>query len=88
MGYRSDVPFTEMPELLFEINEDGSKLFDQGEELPTESVSISETPTRVELRMPLALIGDPERVLMSIQSHFGEVPFDNFPWVLLLIQQN
>jgi hypothetical protein len=64
------------------------KLFDHDEELPADSISISETPTRFELRVPLSLLGDPERVLMSIQSHFGEVPLDNIPWVFLLIEKN
>ena len=88
MGYRSDVPFEDMPKLLFAINEDGLKLFDHDEVLPADSISISETPTRVELRVPLSLLGEPERVLMSIQSHLGEVPLDNIPWVFLLIEKN
>ncbi len=88
MGYRSDVPFEDMPKLLLAMNEDGLKLFDHDEVLPADSISISETPTRVELRVPLSLLGEPERVLMSIQSHLGEVPLDNIPWVFLLIEKN
>ena len=88
MGYRSDFPFEDMPKLLIEIDQDGAHLFDHGAELPSDLVSINETPTRIELRIPLSLLGDPERVLMSIQSHFGEVPLDNVPWVFLVIEKN
>ena len=44
-----------------------------------------ENPTGIELRVPLSLLGDLERVLMSVQTHFGEVPLDYVPWVFLKI---
>jgi hypothetical protein len=88
MGYRADTPFEVMSKILIHISEDGLKIFDHDEELPEESVSMTGTPTKIELRVPLSLLGDPERVLMSIQSHFGEVPLDNIPWVFLVIGQN
>ena len=85
MGYRGDTAFQDMPKIFMTISSGEVKILDGDGELPPDSVSISEKPSRVELRVPLSLLGDPERVLMSVQTHFGDVPLDNEPWVFLKI---
>jgi hypothetical protein len=80
MGDRADTPFEEMPKLVMNMTSDRFKTFDHDVELPPDSVSVTGTPTRIEMRDPLSLLGEPERVLMSVQSHFGDVPLDNVPW--------
>ncbi len=85
MGYRDDTPFGEMPKIFMDLSADGYKLFDRGQELPADSVTVSGTTTRSEVRVPLALLGDPERVMVSAQTSIGDVPLDNIPWVFLNI---
>jgi LmbE family N-acetylglucosaminyl deacetylase len=85
MGYRGDTDFQDMPKIFMTISSEEVKVFDGNGELPPGSVSMVENPTRIELCVPLSLLGDPERVLMSVQTHFGEVPLDNMPWVFLKI---
>jgi LmbE family N-acetylglucosaminyl deacetylase len=86
MGYRSDTAFQDMPKLFVEISSDEVQIFDGNMELPPGSVFVTESPTRIELRVPLTLLGEPDRILMSVQTHFGEVPLDNVPWVYLKIE--
>jgi hypothetical protein len=87
MGYRADTPFEEMPKIFMDLSASGYKLFDRGQQLPEDAVTVSGTPTRSEVRVPLALLGDPERVLLSAQTSVGDVPLDNIPWVLLDINK-
>jgi len=87
MGYRGDTPFEDMPKIYMDLSADGYKIYDRGKELPADSVTVTGTPTRSEVRVPLALLGDPERVLVSAQTSVGDVPLDNIPWVFLNIIQ-
>lgn len=85
MGYREDTSFGEMPKLYMDLSSSGYKLFDNGKEIPADSVTVSGTPTRAEVRIPMALLGDPERILLTAQTAIGDVPLDNIPWVFLHI---
>jgi LmbE family N-acetylglucosaminyl deacetylase len=88
MGYRADAPFGEMPKVFMDLSSAGYKLFDRGQELPSDSVTISGTPTRRAVRVPLALLGFPNRILITAQTSLRDVPLDNIPWVFLnLISQ-
>jgi len=87
MGYRADTPFGEMPKLFMDLSASGYKIIDRGQELPADSITVTGTPTRSEVRIPLALLGDPERILVAAQTNQGDVPLDNIPWVFLRINQ-
>jgi len=87
MGYRADTPFGEMPKLFMDLSAAGYKLYDRGRELPPGSVTVIGTPTRSEVRVPLALLGDPEKIMVSSQTSIGDVPLDNIPWVFLALNQ-
>ena len=87
MGYRADRPFGEMPKIYMDLSANGYKIYDQDKELPADVVAVSGTPTRSEVRLPLALLGDPERVLLSARTQIGEIPLDNIPWVFLLLNK-
>lgn len=86
MGYRTDTPFGEMPKLYMDLSSEGYKIYDRGKELPADSVTISGTPTRSEVRIPLTLLQDPERVMVTAQTSIGDVPLDNLPWFFLRIK--
>lgn len=87
MGYRPDTPFAEMPKLFMDLSVDGYKIYDRGKELPIDSVSITGSPNRSEVRVPLSLLGDPQRVTVSAQTNLGDVPLDNIPWVFSVINE-
>jgi LmbE family N-acetylglucosaminyl deacetylase len=83
MGYREDTYFGEMPKIYMDLGASGYRVYNQGFLLPDESVTVSGTPTRAEVRVPLALLGDPERILLTAQTAISDVPLDNIPWVFL-----
>ena len=85
MGYRADIPFGEMPKLFMDMSADGYKIYDRGQELPQDSITVTGSSNRSEVRVPLALLGDPQRVMVSAQTNMGDVPLDNIPWVFLII---
>jgi hypothetical protein len=80
-GYRADTPFGEMPKLYLVFDEEGYRVFDGTQSLPADSVTVAATPLSSEVRIPLALLGKPERIMVSGQTALGEVPLDNIPWV-------
>jgi hypothetical protein len=75
-----------MPKIFMNLSAKGYKVFDQGKELPTESAKVAGSSTRSEVRVPLALLGDPERILVSAQTTIGDVPLDNILWVFLALK--
>lgn len=85
MGYRADTAFEEMPKVFMDLSADGYKLFNRGQELPADAVTISGASTRSEVRVPLSLLGNPERILLSAQTSIGDVPLDTIPWVFLVL---
>jgi LmbE family N-acetylglucosaminyl deacetylase len=87
MGYRTDTHFGEMPKLFMDLSADGYKIYDRGQELPMDSITVTATPNRSEVRIPLALLGNPERIMVSAHTNQGDVPLDNIPWVFLKITQ-
>ena len=82
-GYRDDRPFAEMPKLHVEIGESGHKLYDAGKPLKDDSVQVTSNPNAIEIRVPLASLGSPERVLLGLRVQTGEVPLESEPWRVL-----
>jgi len=94
MGYRADTPFEDMPKLYMDLSSSGYKLYDRGLELPTSSMTVSGTPLRSEVRVPLAILGiqsesccllapRSERYLWTISHGFSCCSTKNkrFPWL-------
>ena len=72
-----------MPKLHVEIEESGHKLFDVGEPLKDDSVQVTSTQNAIEIRVPLASLGSPQRVLLGLRVQTGEVPLESEPWRVL-----
>ena len=58
-------------------------LYDQDRKLPERSVSIKRGLKSVTVRVPLALLGSPQRILTSARTFLGEVPLDWTSWRIL-----
>jgi len=83
VAQRSDTSFAEMPKLFMDLSADGYELFDHGQALPSDAITVVSTPLRSEVRIPLALLDKPERAMVSAQTHLDDVPLDNIPWIFL-----
>ena len=82
-GYRSDRPFGEMPKIHVKVGLLKHKILDQGKILDARSIEIERDERSIKLKIPLDLLGNPERVLTNAQLYFGEMPLDLAAWRVL-----
>jgi LmbE family N-acetylglucosaminyl deacetylase len=79
-GYRFDRPFAEMPKILIKFSEVGLDVFDRGEKLAGRPVAVERRTKHIAIGVPLALLGDPEKLLGSVSTSMHEYPLDSAPW--------
>lgn len=82
-GYRPGVPFERMPKLRIDFGALRHRVFDQGRELPWKSIEVDREPRRITLWIPLELMGEPDRILLSSRSLFVSLPLDWATWHLV-----
>jgi LmbE family N-acetylglucosaminyl deacetylase len=82
-GFRSDTPFGEMPKLHIKLGALQHNIQDRDRPLPSSSLEVSRTPRQVILRIPLDLLGNPEKVLTSARSYLLDMPLDWVSWRVL-----
>jgi hypothetical protein len=83
MGYRGDRPFGEMPKIRVSADASSQKVTERRQNLPDDSVQVTRSPGQIEVRMPLALLGDPERLFFTAEAKAGSAALDILPWVAL-----
>ena len=76
-GYRPDVPFAGMPKLHVKFSDIGHQVYDGQKEMHATAVSVTRAPGQITLRVPLAVLGDPQRILFSARTYLGDVPLDS-----------
>jgi LmbE family N-acetylglucosaminyl deacetylase len=82
-GYRADRSFGEMPKLHITADRSSHKVTDKRESLPDDAVQVTRAPGQIEVRIPLALLGDPEKLFFSAEASAGDAKLDVLPWVVL-----
>jgi len=82
-GYRQDTPFEKMPKLQIRVHLLDHHVLDQRTPLPADTVSVERNRKKIIVRIPLELLGRPERILTSAQTYLGEVPLDSVAWRIL-----
>jgi hypothetical protein len=79
-GYRSDRPFADMPKLHAEVGDIGQRVADQGRALPEDVVDVRHTARAFQVRVPMAVLGWPQRVLVGAVTRLGDIPLGTLPW--------
>lgn len=79
-GYRHDKSFEKMPKIHVEIGFHSHWVHDQSRRLPSTSCSMSRTANRTVVRIPLSVLGDPERILTSARTQAAGLPLDWAAW--------
>ena len=87
-GYRSDRPFAQMPKLHIRLGALTHAIYDQDRELPRSSCEVHRHLRRITLRIPLPLLGEPQRILTSARTSLGEVPLDVASWRILELEDH
>jgi len=86
-GYRSDRPFGQMPKLHLKLGALSHKVLDQDQVIANAGITVERQPTQVTVRIPLTLLGDPQRILTSARTSLGELPLDWISWRVLELQE-
>jgi LmbE family N-acetylglucosaminyl deacetylase len=82
-GYRSDKPFGEMPKIHVVANGSNQKVSERKQSLPPDSVQVSRNPGEIELRIPLSLLENPERIFLTAETNAKGTSLNPLPWVVL-----
>ncbi len=82
-GYRRDQPFAAMAKIHVNVSELSQAVYDQSRELKDTGVQISRNSRDIVVRVPLALLGDPDRALVHVRTKLDELPLDSTAWRLL-----
>ena len=82
-GYRGDRPFGQMPKIHVRLGRLGIDATDQGRPLPKDTVIVHRGLKDITVRLPLSILGAPEKILTSARTYLGEVPLDWVSWRIL-----
>jgi len=83
-GYRRDVAFSEMPKLHVKIGQSDYRVYDQDTVLAPDVVSVERGTDEVTVRIPMELLGNPDRILTGAHTQLmGVVPLDWVSWRVL-----
>ena len=82
-GYRHDRPFAEMPKLQVRFAEGSQAVLDGSRKIAKPLLEVRRSPKGFVLRVPLATLGEPERVMGSVRTYVRKVPLDWVAWRIL-----
>jgi LmbE family N-acetylglucosaminyl deacetylase len=79
-GYRNDIAFGRMPKLQVRVGALRCHVSDAGQSLPDNIITILRKGKEVTIKVPLEVLGNPQRILFGAQTYFGEFPLDWLSW--------
>ncbi len=84
-GYRGGTPFPEMPKLRIVLGELTGEVFDAGRAVAFREIQVHRRGRDIQIRVPLPMLRQPQKVFASTQMHEGPVPLDWTSWRILEI---
>lgn len=82
-GCRQDAPFEHMPKIHIKFSVLTHEVLDQVGVLPRNSISVERGRKIIAARIPLAVRGTSEKILVSAHTYLSEVPLDWLSWRVL-----
>ncbi len=79
-GWRADRSFAQMPKIRVRLHAVGHEVQDNGVPVPHRGVVVSRRERHIRVQVPLADLGDPERLLLSARTYLADVPLDWLSW--------
>jgi len=86
-GYSSKTPFGQMPKINVRLGVLSYSVYDQNKRLDQEVVQVSRTPNDITIKVPLKLLGYPQKILSSARTSLANFPLDNASWVVVELTQ-
>ncbi|HOW36460.1 MAG TPA: PIG-L family deacetylase [Candidatus Omnitrophota bacterium] len=82
-GYRSDLPFGKMPKLHVKLGVTNHSIYDQNRRLPGDTIKVVRSAKEISISVPLAVLGDPQKILTSARTYLSEIPLGWVAWRVL-----
>jgi LmbE family N-acetylglucosaminyl deacetylase len=82
-GYRDDRAFDQMPKLHIRFGPLLHEVYDQHRKVPFDDIHVTRSGRDIHIRVPLARLGHPQRILTSVRTYAGIVPLDWSSWRVL-----
>jgi len=86
-GYSSKTPFGQMSKINVRLGVLSYSVYDQNKRLQQQVVAVNRSPNEVTIKVPLKLLGYPQKILSSARTSLGNFPLDNASWVVIELQQ-
>lgn len=79
-GWRKDTPFSDMPKIFLDIRSNAIAVFDGKKRLKLDSLSQEFNGQNATVRVPLTLLGNPQKALISTRIYSKEIPYVQAIW--------
>lgn len=79
-GWRKDIPFSDMPKIFLDIRSNGIAVFDGKKRIKLDSLSQEFNGQNARVKVPLALLGNPQKALISARIYSKEIPYVQSIW--------
>jgi hypothetical protein len=74
-----------MPKVQVCLTAFSQEVFDQSRAWPPGLISVKRSGSDISLRLPLEILGNPDRVFTGARTYLHELPLDSAPWRVLFL---
>ncbi|NQU09647.1 hypothetical protein HQ590_02565 [bacterium] len=85
-GWRADRVFGAMPKLQIKAGALRHTVYDQNQKLSPETVTVIRDTEQLMVRIPLRVLGAPQRLLLSARTYQGDFPLDWAAWRIIELE--
>lgn len=79
-GYSRNVPFSQMPKITLNLNFSGLTVKDKSRRLPAKEVIYTSDGKELTFRIPLSVLGNPQRILSTAKASVYNLTLDETAW--------
>ena len=82
-GYRPNTPFAQMPKINLLLGLNGFYVKDKKRTISSKDILLMEKDKEIVFKIPLSLLGDPDRILSTAKTAFYDLTLDETAWRVL-----
>jgi LmbE family N-acetylglucosaminyl deacetylase len=87
IGYNYATDFSKMPKLYIRVDSLGLHVTDKKKPIEVKDIEIEAQDHIFILKVPLRLLGDPDRIFSCARTHPNELPLDEISWRVLYLEK-
>jgi LmbE family N-acetylglucosaminyl deacetylase len=86
LGYKQDRDFAAMPKVGINIGAGGMRIKEKKQSIFIKDIRLDYQNDSLVLKIPLKVLRDPSRILISVNAHKTELPFDETAWRIIELE--